>query len=272
MTWDRRGSIPVTSVSLAFFRDLVPDVAVGTYSNGTATYARIHNAVYEYADGYLNVVRRFTPQNGSLSEQFAKQGGEPLSAHDLTWSYASFLTAVARRAKLLPRAWAGLPEATARPSTCASKTAQGHYAAPGRTVFPLPPSQPGATQKPAPPSQPTLCPTVPLDVPVAFHELVETRWGETVKLVGNVGSLGDWDVDNALVMDPSDYSVQYPVWKAEADLPWGEVIEYKFVKVDSRGGVTWEQDPNHTLVIPEAPCPVETALVEDRWRGHDDDR
>jgi glucoamylase len=262
MAWEKRGSIPVTSVSLAFFRDLVPEIEVGTYNAGTTMYGRVYAAVFDYADGYMDVVRRYTPQNGSLSEQFAKLGGEPLSAHDLTWSYAAFLTAVARRAKVLPRSW-GTPSASNMPEKCSSRTMRGHYAAPSRTVFPLPP---GATAEPAPTSPP--CSATPLEVPVAFHEVVETNWGETVKLVGNVGTLGNWNVDLAPALDPSEYSTEYPIWKIEADLPWGEVIEYKFVKVDPQGHVTWEQDPNHTLVIPEAPCPVETGLVEDRWRGH----
>jgi glucoamylase len=262
MTWKQRGGITVTPVSLAFFRDLVPGVSVGVHEVGSSTYDRITAAVVRYADGYMDVVRQFTPQNGSLSEQFAKQGGEPLSAHDLTWSYAAFLTAVARRAHILPRPW-GTPDASKLPETCAAKTMQGHYVAPSRTAFPQPPP-PGATQLPEPTGTP--CPQTPVEVPMEFRELVETRWGETVRLVGNVDALGSWNVDDALLLAADDYTNDYPVWKVHADLPWGQVIEYKFVKVDEGGRVTWETGKNHMLVIPEAPCPVTTGLVEDRWR------
>ena len=99
-----------------------------------------------------------------------------------------------------------------------------------------------------------------------FHERVETRWGESVRLVGNVDALGAWNLDYALRLHADDYTTDSPVWKVSTDLPWGEAIEYKFVKFDRDGRVTWEQGSNHFLVIPDAPCPVTTGLVEDRWR------
>ena len=263
LVWEQRGEIVVTDVSLAFFRDIVPDAAVGVHAAGSSMHDRIYDAVEAYADGYIQVIQRFTPQNASMSEQFAKKDGAPLSAHDLTWSYASFLSAFARRKHHLPWPWAS-PLATQRPETCLAKTAQGHYAAPTRTAFP-PPPPPGATQLPEP--TPPSCAQPPgREVPVEFHELVETRWGESVRIVGNIDSLGAWNVDDALLLHAADYTAGNPVWKLQTVLPWGEAIEYKFVKVDGDGRVTWEGGPNHSLVIPDAPCPVTTGLVEDRWR------
>jgi glucoamylase len=81
-TWNKQGFITVTSVSLAFFNDFTP-VAAGTYSSSTATYTTIVNAVKTYADGYVNVVATFAQTNGSLSEQFSRSNGQPLSAYDL---------------------------------------------------------------------------------------------------------------------------------------------------------------------------------------------
>jgi glucoamylase len=262
--WRRHGAVDVTPTSLPFFRDLVPDAAVGVHDAGSPAYDAIAAAVAAYADGFVDVVRRFTPHNGSLSEQFDKADGEPLSAHDLTWSYASFMTATARRAGVLPRPWA-TPDAARLPlaGTCAARSIKGRYAAPSRTSFP-PPPPPGATQLPRPTETP--CPDAPAEVPVEFRELVETRWGESVRLVGNVAALGAWDVDDALLLTAQDYESGHPVWKVVADLPWGEVIEYKFVRVAEGGAVTWEGGANHMVVLPEGGCPVVPGLIEDRWR------
>jgi glucoamylase len=62
----------------------------------------LYNAVKTYADGYVNIVATYAQTNGSLSEQFSRSNGAPLSAYDLTWSYAALLTAAARRAGVVP--------------------------------------------------------------------------------------------------------------------------------------------------------------------------
>jgi glucoamylase len=84
--WNRIGSLTVTSTSLAFFQDFSPSVATGTYSSSSATYTTLTSAIRTYADGYLSVIEKYTPSNGSLSEQFSRSNGAPLSAPDLTWS------------------------------------------------------------------------------------------------------------------------------------------------------------------------------------------
>lgn len=48
---------------------------------------------------------KYTPVNGSLAEQFERNTGTPLSAADLTWSYASALTAFAARDGVVPTSW-----------------------------------------------------------------------------------------------------------------------------------------------------------------------
>lgn len=50
-------------------------------------------------DAYLETVRRYTPGNGELSEQFDQRTGAQTSARHLAWSYAAFISClVARRA------------------------------------------------------------------------------------------------------------------------------------------------------------------------------
>jgi glucoamylase len=75
---------------------------LGTYASSTSTYTTLYSAVKTYADGYVNIVATYAQSNGSLSEQFSRSNGVPLSAYDLTWSYAAFLTAAARRAGVVP--------------------------------------------------------------------------------------------------------------------------------------------------------------------------
>ena len=48
-------------------------------------------------DAFLATVLRFTPVDGMLAEQFDKSTGQPVSARDLTWSYAALLTATLAR-------------------------------------------------------------------------------------------------------------------------------------------------------------------------------
>lgn len=48
-------------------------------------------------DAFLETVRRFTPANGDMSEQFDQSSGAPRSAPQLAWSYAALISSVAAR-------------------------------------------------------------------------------------------------------------------------------------------------------------------------------
>ncbi len=54
-------------------------------------------ALVTRGDQFLLRVKFHTPEDGALAEQFSRQNGFAVSARDLTWSYASFLTAVKAR-------------------------------------------------------------------------------------------------------------------------------------------------------------------------------
>ena len=104
-SWDKAGSIEVTDVSLAFFKGISESAAEGTYEKASETYTAITKGVKKLADGYLSVVQKYVPEDGAMAEQFSKTDGSPLSASDLTWSYAALLTAKAARDGNLPPAW-----------------------------------------------------------------------------------------------------------------------------------------------------------------------
>jgi alpha-amylase len=75
-----------------------------------------------------------------------------------------------------------------------------------------------------------------------------TSWGQNVYLVGSIAALGSWDTNKAL--GPLDAS-SYPTWKIfDVYLPPSTSIQYKYIKKDGSGNVTWESGNNHTYTTP----------------------
>ncbi|EQL00498.1 glucoamylase I precursor [Ophiocordyceps sinensis CO18] len=268
--WKQSGSITVTDVSLAFFQDMVPGVTKGTYSNGSRGFSDLLGAVAAYADGFIDVVAKYIAPNGSMSEQFDKNDGHPLSARDLTWSYAAFLTAAARRAGIVPPPWAN-SQAKSIPGTCLATSVVGSYSTATATSFP--PSQTPKTGTPPPSttSRPSHTPTAPpgdcktpTSVAVTFEVLVKTEHGQTIKLVGDVGALGDWNPEKAAPLEASQYTSNRPLWRGTLSLKAGQVVRYKYINVDSNGSPTWERDPDHTLTVPRTRAT--TAVQSDKWQ------
>lgn len=271
--WQTQGSIQVTSTSLAFFQALSSSAAVGTYASGTDTYTTLYNAVYAYADGFVNVVSQYIASNGSLAEQYDRNSGAPLSARDLTWSYASFLTAAARRAGIVPAGWAGTgSSATSVPSVCSATSQAGSYSTATATSFPASQTPVTSGTSTSTFTRPTVTATTTTTgscttataVAVTFNELKTTTYGQTVKIVGNVAALGNWDTSKAVALDASSYTSSNPLWKGTVTLPAGQAIQYKYIVVNTDGSVTWEADPNHSYTVPKT-CAT-TATKSDTWQ------
>jgi glucoamylase len=271
--WETQRYIEITATSLPFFTDLVSSATIGHFYPGTEGFDRLHSAVSAYADGYLDLVATFAQANGSLSEQFSRDDGTPLSAYDLTWSYAAFLTAAARRARTVPASWLPSP-APAVPGNCVASSVIGSYSSATATSFPesqtpkhgVPSSAPStATATSGAPSTTTASPcTTATSVAVTFNEHARTRWGQTVKIVGNISALGDWDPNRAVELSAAEYTSDNPVWKVTVTLEAGAVIEYKYIRTQSDPPLFWEADPNHTYTVPRS-CETELA-VYDRWQ------
>ncbi|KAK6955353.1 glycoside hydrolase 15 protein [Daldinia eschscholtzii] len=269
--WQTTGSITVTSTSLSFFRDLIPNIQAGTYKADDDTYTTIYNAVYLYADGFVNVVSQYAESDGAMAEQYERSSGTPLSARDLTWSYAAFLTAAARRAGIVPPSWAGSgSSATSVPGVCRATSQPGSYSTATATSFP-PNQTPITTTAPTSTfTRPTVTPTttagctIATAVAVTFNELKTTSWGQTVKVVGNVPALGNWDTSKAVTLSASQYSSSNPLWKVTITLPAGQSIQYKYIVVNTDGSVTWEADPNRAFTVPRT-CATTSSRV-DTWR------
>ncbi|KAF8139186.1 glycoside hydrolase family 15 protein [Mycena galopus ATCC 62051] len=166
--WAAQGSLEVTATSLAFFQQFLPSVTAGTYTSSSSTFTTLTAAVKTFADGFLAIHAEYTPTNGSLSEQFDRDTGVPLSAADLTWSYAAALTVFSARAGTPQVSWgaAGLVV----PTTCL-----------------------------AGPPPPTAA--------VTFTVNATTVVGEDIYLCGSVDALEDWSPDTALILSPAEYPI-----------------------------------------------------------------
>lgn len=210
--WNSIGSITVDDVSKGFFADLLPDLAAGTYESGSADFGAVVDAVRAYADDFVSVVQKYTPADGSLAEQFGRDDAAPLSARDLTWSYAAFLTAVERRAGVAAPSW-GESGANAVPDVCT-----------------------------APPA---------CNSRVTFNVRAVTVPGEDVYVTGSLSELAGWTPADAKPLSASKYTEADPLWYAEIDLPTERAFEYKYIKKSGGGNVVWESDPNRRYTTTE---------------------
>ncbi|MFC7165391.1 alpha-amylase family glycosyl hydrolase [Halospeciosus flavus] len=77
-----------------------------------------------------------------------------------------------------------------------------------------------------------------------------TETGENVYLTGNVHELGNWDTSRAVGPFFNQVEYSYPTWYYDVNVPAGQDIEFKFIKEDSSGNVTWESGSNHTYTTP----------------------
>lgn len=97
------GSIAVTNTSLPFWTYFASTTNVtegSTYTSSSATYSNLVASLEGWADAFVRRIKYHTPAGGHLPEEFNRDTGVPQGAADLTWSYASLLTAAFARAEL----------------------------------------------------------------------------------------------------------------------------------------------------------------------------
>jgi glucoamylase len=100
--WKMSGKIDVTDRNLAFLRSLdaikFANLQSGqSFAAESQTFQDINSALRAAGDSQLQRTKYHANPDGSLSEQMNRNTGFMQSANDLTWSYASFLTALAQR-------------------------------------------------------------------------------------------------------------------------------------------------------------------------------
>ncbi|MER5948007.1 carbohydrate-binding module family 20 domain-containing protein [Streptomyces sp. NPDC001904] len=93
----------------------------------------------------------------------------------------------------------------------------------------------------------------------SFNVTASTSWGQNIYVTGNKNQLGNWNTGNALKLDPG----AYPVWKLDVPLPAGTSFEYKYLRKDANGNVTWESGANRTATVSSSGL----VSLTDTWRG-----
>ncbi|MFF3500896.1 carbohydrate-binding module family 20 domain-containing protein [Streptomyces sp. NPDC003247] len=93
----------------------------------------------------------------------------------------------------------------------------------------------------------------------SFNVTATTVYGENIYVTGNQSALGNWNTSNALKLDPTSY----PVWKLDVELTAGTSFEYKYIRKDASGNVTWESGSNRTATVPSSG----KITLSDTWRS-----
>ncbi|MBE3046996.1 hypothetical protein IMZ48_31615 [Candidatus Bathyarchaeota archaeon] len=181
-----------------------------------------------------------------MAEQFDKSSGDPVGAKDLTWSYASFLTAAAARSKVRSPNFGWLNTAPKLPDSCEATSAEGAYISATPT---FPSSQSPGGDETIPSSIPEPTPTVCFHR-VTFNAYVKTNFGDGIKVVGSISELGEWDAEDGRPLSADAYTDESPLWRATISVPAGGSFEYKFIKV-VEGVVNFEEGGNREYAAEE---------------------
>jgi glucoamylase len=171
--------------------------------------------VRKYADGFVVINQKYVGPNGGLAEQFDRATGAPKSAVDLTWSYASAITAFDARSFRLPESWG----------------AKGLKAPTGQCVAqPIP------------------------KVPVTFNLVSDSA---NAYVVGQLTELGVWDPAKAVQLQGTS-----PNWSVTIELSISSTFEFKFIRKNADGSISWESDPNLRYSTPASG----SLVINEVWR------
>jgi glucoamylase len=96
-------------------------------------------------------------------------------------------------------------------------------------------------------------------VTVSVAVNASTVWGENIYLVGDHPLMSEWKPESGIKLSP----VNYPVWSVKLSLPASTAFQYKFVKRNDNGAVTWESGQNRVLTTPA----TGTAAVNESFRN-----
>ncbi|CAG8976844.1 hypothetical protein HYALB_00012662 [Hymenoscyphus albidus] len=199
------------------------------------------DAVTAYADSFVARAEKYTPRNGALAEQIDRNNGTPLSARDLTWSYAAFITMAERRAGQYPQSWyTREADPLPAPSNCTVSSYSGTY---------IPAVAAGA------PNTTNEC-----QINILMNVNATTYYGENIYIVGNTTELGDWDVNKALPLNPGGYSDQRPLWTLDTYFEAGEDVDFKFVRQEDCGQPWIYERNNRTIGV--GPCGTAAGVFE----------
>jgi glycosidase len=90
-------------------------------------------------------------------------------------------------------------------------------------------------------------------VPVTFTVLnaIPTNPGDAIYLTGNTVELGNWASTPATAIGAMLTTAgTYPNWWLTVSVPAGKTLQYKFIRIQANGSVTWENGANHSVTAP----------------------
>ncbi|MEU8244398.1 carbohydrate-binding module family 20 domain-containing protein [Actinoplanes missouriensis] len=93
---------------------------------------------------------------------------------------------------------------------------------------------------------------------VTFTETAMTSTGQNVYVVGSIDALGAWNPANAIPLA----ATSYPAWSRPVAVPQNTTFQYKYIKKDAAGNVTWESGSNRSYTTGTAASYTAT----DAWR------
>jgi len=100
-------------------------------------------------------------------------------------------------------------------------------------------------------------------VTVTFNEAADTNFGQNIYVVGSVAELASWNPGAAIPLTWLSGSGTRGNWRATVSLPASRTIEYKYIKRDGAGAVTWESGANRVLTTGAAGTSL---TVNDAWK------
>lgn len=90
----------------------------------------------------------------------------------------------------------------------------------------------------------------PDKIPVTFNvNNAATSYGQNVYISGSLSELGNWAPASSA---GAAACPNYPNWQLTIELPAGQSFEFKAIKKDSSGNVTWQDGSNHTYTVPSS--------------------
>ena len=97
--YSQKNAIVLTPLNLSFFKALplkkkyLASLKPGeTIQNSNPLFQALISALQKKGDGFMSVVRRYINPDGTMSEQIDRKTGRMVSAPNLTWNYAGFLS------------------------------------------------------------------------------------------------------------------------------------------------------------------------------------
>jgi alpha-amylase len=93
----------------------------------------------------------------------------------------------------------------------------------------------------------------------SFAVNATTAWGQNIFVVGDQPALRSWNTANAIPLSPAGY----PIWDIRVGMAPGTTFQYKYIRKDASGAVTWESGANRVATVPASGL----VQLNDTWRN-----